>query len=586
MKNLKKILGGLALVLLVAGCADVLQGPAAPEAKPGKVTLSVSAGPARTVAPAMSQFKKIVLSIEDSDEAVREVPVDSSGSATVEFQEPGSWKITAKAYIDAEDPEPAAESDPHDFSWDDYGAEVNGETSFVLKPTAEADAPGHLQYRITIPQDPFALAATGSSITIAQEDGAKLGLEGFTDNERGITAGETNTVSLSAGRYWVEILLVENEEGNTAVYWENVVILPGLLTEISFAPAAGDFLDPGAWAALTDINEKDGEENNLLAFDETTLNAGGVVVSQDFSNPASPALAIAAPAGSEAVRFTLAKTAQHSVAVSGGTGAAAVTALEAGAAVEGSEAGEDLAVFTVDTSDLKDTGGDVTFTLAIAKEGKLGVNVEVTVTVAAPQTAAGQGLYIDSGVEGTESLAAVEGFDYNGADSGLLQAALNWLATEAVNDTKYVVLLGEDSALETPFCSKQDSEGVKITLRGLEEEREVYWNSVEEPETDHDNSQGTKALSGIFVVNAGTTLVLGEKVLLGSSSDSEYLDLENSFAVNIPGGVFEMLAGSKISRISGSVIVFVPGGGTFMMSGGSIKNNKITGSSNDTRNFF
>jgi hypothetical protein len=549
MRNLKSVIatfGGFALALFVGGCADILQAPAAPEAKPGKVTLNVSGGPARTVAPNIAQFEKIVLSIVDSENPadMREVPVDkNSGSVTVEFQEPGSWKITAKAYINAGNTDPAAESEPHDFNWDDYGAEVNGETSFVLLPTAEASIPGTLKYTITIPGN-VTLAGSGSSITIEQEGSADLELDGFTNNVLDITEDKTGAVDLPAGYYGVYILL-ENDEGETAIYWENAVVLPGLLTELAFEPDAEDFLDPEARAALTDINEKDGEHNKLLVFGEPLSKTGAVAITPNFSNGASPSLAIAAPAGTGTVYFTLAKTAAHSVLVKEGDDSALVAQAEKGITVKGSEAGDTLAVFTVDTASAAVAGGNVEFTLTITKEGKTGVGVAVTITVTAPQTGNGAGLYINTGTVEVESLSQdVKDQNENPAQTTLggylteLPDILDWLGANAVDGTKYVVLVDQDWGLDTGFTSPDVDTGVHITLRGIGEKRTISWISSSAPSVS------------FFAIGKNSTLTLGNDIAISSTNSVAESGIHNlRYFMFSDNATLEMRGNSEISGI-------------------------------------
>jgi hypothetical protein len=573
MKSLGKIIVkafcGLALVLLMAGCADILQSPAAAEAKPGtgKITLSVSGGPARTAVPLIGQFGKIILTIEGQNGAADLPDADAkSGSVSVVFPVTGTWKITAKAYLDAADENPAAASEPHDFSWN--GTAVSGNTAFILVPAG--NGPGTLKYTVTVPGD--VTLAGGSRISIEQDGAALDGLDsdGFTDGVHGISASEAGIeVPLAAGTYAADILLVKNNNSYTAVYRETVVILPGLVTEISFTPDATSFLDPAVRAALTDITDTD------LEFGGTALADGSIDIDDlEAGDPASPTLAIAAPAGTEGLYFTLAKTAEHSVAI-GGTDAALVTMLADGVSVEGSSAGEEFAIFAVDTSGKAEMGGDIEFTLTVTKEGRIGVDVAVTVTVEAPQGGDGPGLYIDSGTGEVENLTAEAGFTHNGADTALLQAALDWLKDNAADNTKYVVQLNEDNEISAAWASKTGSTGVKITLRGLDEERDIYWEVVKNGALEQDN---------LFTINGGTTLVLGENIAVGPGSI--YPSYEGDSPSSVPqtrdvfrvaaNGAFEMLPDSKITGVKEYRLVNVQGAGAFTMRGGSIQDNQFS----------
>jgi hypothetical protein len=554
MKNLKKMmsaaLGGLTLALLLAGCADILNSPAAPEAKPGKVTLTIGSGPARTVTPDVDQFKRIILTFEGRNGSPDLEDADvKNGSATVDLPV-GEWDVTAKAYLSAIDTTPAAASDAHVISWN--GAVVSGDTAFILRPTGTGN--GTLQYTVTVP----VTLAAGSRIQI-EADGAVLETldgDGFTDGVHDISVTETDkTVSLAAGSYTVDILLKEDGTTNTAVYRESVVILSGLVTKFEFAPAAGNFLDPDLWAILTDITDG-------LEFNTTMLNSGDIDIVEYFGDPSSPVLEITAPTETETVYFILEKTVKHSITV-GGTDSAYVTI--PGTVTEGSSPSDELVVFAVDTSDIAATGGTKEFTITVSNEGMAGVEVAVTVTVPAAQI--GAGLYIDNG-----GLTAVPGFTWAG-----LQSALAWLGTNAVDDTEYVILLDGDEEVTASYVSKAASTGVRITLRGLEEERAVYWD-------EGTQFAGAYSRRGIFVVLKGTTLVLDEYVNLGGGDGETYRAIggtvSNPTLIVLFDGALEMLPGSRISGLKNVPLVSTAyntnTGSTFTMNGGTIEDNIIS----------
>jgi hypothetical protein len=566
MKNLGNLFGkalcGLALALLMAGCADILNSPTAPEAKPGKAVLTVSSGPARTVSPDIGQFAKITLTITGKGDSMDLADVNinpSDGSATVSFPIAGSWDITANAYISV-DAAPAARSNPHEFSWGGGVTDITGDRVFILKPTGTGN--GTLRFTITV-LDEVDLDESDSRIQIKDADGNSVFDVTGEDEDDALTMienGVEGLLELAAGLYTVDILLGEDETGHTAVWRESVVILSGLNTEFSFVPGAGSFLDPKLRAALTDITD------GTLQFGGTALNLSEAVITTDFQDPAAPALHIAVPAG-EAVYFTLAKTAEHSVVVGEGDDAEDVNILDESA--EESTPSDALVVFKVDTQDLAEDGGTKSFTLAITRQGMTGVVVAVTLDMKSPPMPAG--LYIDTGTGGSEILATQEGFVYEGASTGLLQAALDWLAKNAANDTKYVILVDGNNEISTPWVSKTGSSGVQITLRGLEEERVIYWHVTPD--------NGLEA--HLFTINGGTTLVLGENMNVGPSStypvytDAFPPQTKDVFRVEA-NGVFEMLPGSKISGVTDHVLVNVQAG-AFMMRGGSIEDNLFVG---------
>jgi hypothetical protein len=181
--------------------------------------------------------------------------------------------------------------------------------------------------------------------------------------------------------------------------------------------------------------------------------------------------------------------------------------------------------------------------------------VEVTLTVAAPETGPGPGLYIDSGTGGTETLTPVEGTTATG-----LQAMLTYLAASAANNTKYVVLVNDDSEMTSLFSSKSGSTGVRITLRGIGTERRIY---------THISSSG----SYCFTINSGTTLALGTNITLSG-------DINNVGWIRpYSGGALEMLAGSKIANTTTThaALISLDGvGSSFTMNNGAaITNNNL-----------
>jgi hypothetical protein len=561
MKNLKntiyKVLSGIALTLVVAGCANILNSPAAPKAKPGKITLTIGAGPARTARPALDQFKKILLAIESEDGAVNLADVDASGgSAEVELPL-GVWNITAKAYLDSAGENLAAASEPHKFTWD--GEDITGDTRFML--VALGDGPGTLQYTVTVPA--VTLAGSGSRIQI-ELDGVPLedlDDDGFTDGVHDISATETDqNVSLPAGRYVVAILL-ENDNNETAVFHESVVILSGLVTKLRYEPDAAAFLDPEARALITEI---DSLEFYPTSADEVGIDIGEPGATDD---PFVYELEITAPGNTNPVYFTLVKAEGHIVTKSGADGAL-VNILENGQIVEGDEAGPELAVFAVDTSSVIAEGGKLYFSLSVGEEGKIPTKIAITLTVEEQPLPM---LYIDSAPDDqSEILTEVTGWE----SIRNLSAALEWVNANGVDGGKYVVLLTKESQGEMTdsFSSNETFSNVRITLRGQDEPRPVFTTALD----------GTMSHSGLFTLNPGTTLVLDENITLdgreAKTSFDNTLNTMGLYFVQVKGGALEMKGGSKITRYFGTGLdsrifpVFI-NGGTFAMHGGSIEGN-------------
>jgi hypothetical protein len=556
MQNLKKTmytaLCGLALVLLAAGCANIVNGPDAPKAAPGKATLTVGSGPARTITPDIGQFGKIVLSFAGLNGAadLADVPVEN-GSAEVVFPV-GSWEAAAKAYLNAEDRYPAAVSEARVFAYDGT-AEVTGDKRFILATTGAG--PGTLRYSITAP----VAVAEGSRIRI-ELDGeplADLDHDGFTGGTHPLSGSEAAIgVSLVAGRYVADILLV-NAGGDTAVFRETVVILSGLVTELRYAPDEAAFLDPEARSSIIVVDD--------FTFGTTEEDPNTIIIDDDLaptSDPFSYTLNMNAPEKVSPVHFTLKKAATHSVTVTG-PDAALVSRLADGTEAEGSTAGAELAIFKADTTSVLEEGGRLYFTLTVGEEGKTPLEIAVTLKVETPWVSL---LWLDKSTnDEKEELEAIP--DQEAITT--LQEALDWLETNAESNTKYVVLVTrEDNPMTNAFLSKVGVENVRITLRGIGGERTVYTNTLEG--TDVNNM-------GLFTIRAGTTLTLDANITI----DGRDTALTGNYAaciVHIPSystGVLEMKAGSKITRGKSVYANYAPvsitgSGGAFRMYGGTI----------------
>jgi hypothetical protein len=532
MKNLKNIFCVCApvLALLAAGCAALLEGPELSGAKAGTVTLTIDGESGRTAFPGIGQFEKILLSIAGQEGAEDLPDADAAGgTATVEFPEPGSWTITAKAWINAGDENPAALSEGRRFVWD--GETVTGDTRFVLEPAGTG--PGTLLYTVSLPEG--LVLGQGSRIRVEQ-DGALLGTlneGGFAGGVRPLSAGETDqALSLAPGRYAVDILLIK-DNGDAVLWRESVVILPGLITRISFAPEAEDFLAPREQADMTGIAG--------LEFNTTLANTNSIYVGELLGADGSYTLAVEVPAEVSPAYFTLTKPAGHSVAVAGTT---AVAMLDPGAHMEGSTAGDGLAVFRVDTSSVMAEGGDIAFALTITEEGRAAVEVAVTVSVQTPFIPL---LWVDSSSSSSrENLSPLPDQDSITDLSG----ALAWLAANAVNKTKYVVKLNADSEMTGSFVSKTGSSGVRITLRGIGRERTIY-------------TQSALAASGLFEIKAGTTLALDKNITLNGNDTP--LTGSGLYFVYINGGILETKQGAKITGFKGTHVVNITASGVFRM---------------------
>jgi hypothetical protein len=331
----------LAVFLLAAGCVDIISPPDPREG--GMVAISVST-PARTIAPQINQFSKIEISFERQDGAGTLSPVLASGGQASIYLPQGRWELTASAY-NREAPQAIVAQATNTLTR--AGNEVSGETNFVLAPTGTG--PGTLSYTVALPKGMENLSGA-----------IRIERNGETLEERSLEEGKTGTFSLDGGRYIAHIAIEAAETDVSAVFREVAVVLPGLVTTISYAPAPADFLDPEVRAALAEAP----------SFGLTANNGSHTVIEEAGAG----AQRLSAPRDTDTVFFVLEKAAAQTVRV-GGEDAARVSMGEA----DGEVPGDTRAVFAVDASDMM--VGDRVFALTLAEPGKEDVDIAVTVTL-------------------------------------------------------------------------------------------------------------------------------------------------------------------------------------------------------------
>jgi hypothetical protein len=373
MKNLKKIPGkalrGLALILLVAGCVDIIKAPpAAPnpaEPEEGQIVVTIGSGPERTLFPRIDQFSKIMLSFERKDGAGSKEDEEVSLGETLINLSPGAWEITAAAYNEADPPAVVARAVN---TLTRAGDQITGDTYFALAPAGTG--PGILRYRVARPAG-IALDAAQSRMQIEQEGVVldSLNSDSFVAGIRPISGAVNGSLSLEPGRYAVDIVLADNASVNTAVYRSAVAVLPGLVTELVFTPGVGDFLDPDSRMALT----------GAATFVRTSWNTSGTVIGAAGGEGENRTRGISVAKKTRTMCFILGKSLSQTIVLD----AAAtdkVSWTESGT-VDGSAAGGTRAVFTVDTGDLAEAGGDRVFAFSLEEPGKTPLTYTVTVTV-------------------------------------------------------------------------------------------------------------------------------------------------------------------------------------------------------------
>jgi hypothetical protein len=232
--------GLIAGILVLAGCADVLQGPSESQGNTGegRVTITIDAG-ARTLLPSSAQFSRFEVTGTKQGGTQELEPVEATGGSAELVLPVGAWDVQVWAYNQAE---PVAIVAQAANTLTNTGGEITGNTHFVLEPTGIG--PGVLAYRITKPEGSI-FAGEQSRIQIEQ-NGVTVKTIGFSDS----VAEET---SLEPGRYIVDIVLGEGTTDKQAAQREIVVILPGLTTAITFAPTT--FVEPVDTLTFTSLAE-------------------------------------------------------------------------------------------------------------------------------------------------------------------------------------------------------------------------------------------------------------------------------------------------------------------------------------------
>jgi hypothetical protein len=356
--------------ILLAGCEDLIKGPPeVPDPEAGRVLITIGGGFERTVLPRTDQFSKIELTFAAKPGTTGTMPpVEVAVGETVITLKPGSWEITASAYNAADPPAVAAQAT--NTLTRNPDSTISGDTWFALAPAGTG--PGILRYTITPPQG-IVLDAAKSWIRI-EKDGealATLNEDGFAAGEKALSGEAQGTVSLEPGRYVVDILLDDAANVNTAVCIESVAILPGLVTDLVFAPEAGEFLNPDVRAALTSVVG--------VNFGKTRNNSSGTVIGASGGAGAGRTQAFSAPNGTETLYFTLTKLRTQTITLSDTpAGSSVVTS----GTVDGHTASLTLAVVTVNTAAIAEDGGRLDFTLSLGETGKTPVVYTVAIDIA------------------------------------------------------------------------------------------------------------------------------------------------------------------------------------------------------------
>jgi hypothetical protein len=349
---------------LLAGCAQLINSPPEPvdPAAPGdgRVVIYIGSYLERTVVPRPDQFSKILLTFTRQGGSEALPPVEAGIGETVIALNQGTWEVTAGAYNQAETPALVASAMN---VLTRSGDSITGNTRFVLAPTGTG--PGTLRYAIAPPEG-ISLDPALSRIRIEQNG------EVIPDGLIALSGDLTGTLNLDPGSYTVDIVLDDAAGPNTAAFHEAALILPGLTTDVVFAPLAGDFLDPDARAALTNVAE--------VQFRRTKNNSSRTVIGASGGGELYKTQALSVPNGTDTLYFALTKPQNHSISI-GGTDAGKVVYATTGT-VDGHAAKKNEPVFTVDTAGIAQRGGDLEFTLTLGETGKTPVVYTLALNVA------------------------------------------------------------------------------------------------------------------------------------------------------------------------------------------------------------
>ena len=134
------------------------------------------------------------------------------------------------------------------------GCEQPGRPKEVDAPPPSEPARGLLQLEITPPAG-LSLDVARSRARIEQDGPVPLNGEGWTWGERAIDAAFSGDISLTPGRYVVDILLAQALSGTIAHTREEVAVTADYAAEVGFSPPAEDFLDPAVLASVTEGGE-------------------------------------------------------------------------------------------------------------------------------------------------------------------------------------------------------------------------------------------------------------------------------------------------------------------------------------------
>jgi hypothetical protein len=295
-----------------------------------------------------------------------------------------------------------------------------------------------------------------------------------------------------------------------------------------------------------------------------------------------------------AVYFAVLKGAGQSLEP-GGKDAERVRRAERGTTVDGSLAGPELDVFTVDTAHLGLEGGGLEFTLLVIEPEKEERAVKVLLDIRGGLDALPAGLYVGDSVTPVD----LEGFF---GDNPLTQT-LSFLGRNAEANTAYTVILDGNIALPPLRLTKDEmkgkAEGISLALRGKGGERVIALagqgslfsiSHLKLVVGDNITLKGrTAGAEGATSDNNKALVEIGERGTLELLEDAEISGNTNAATGGNGGGVL-VNHSSALFALKGGTITGNAGpsvGGVYLVSGSfSMSGGTITGNANGGLAFY
>jgi hypothetical protein len=304
--------------------------------------------------------------------------------------------------------------------------------------------------------------------------------------------------------------------------------------------------------------------------------------------------------GQGTVYFGAIKAPAQTITVSG-PDAARVKIAEDGTNIDGSAAGDTLALFTVDARDTLFAGGTKRFTLEVSEAQKSPKTVAVTLNLAPDLTGVAVFRVLAdptptiAGDETLEQVSGLKKFDlaemkFDTAPADCLLDALAWIDRNAEDNGDYLVRIEKDEAIHRVILTCLKKDNVTVRLRGSGTERRVsyadntslipgsslptYYNPAEI------SKSSINSWYGVFNVGTGAGVTLQLEAYVTLLGIDRMID-------NPARGLLEfgsesslkMLSGSKITGNRSNTLICLKTAakeyGFFMYAGAEISGNTV-----------